>query len=113
MTVYTKEFLSGSTNGKAIQILTVTSPGTLIHTAASASKDEIWIYAVNDDTLTRKLTIEWGGTTVADRLEVGVDAEAGFALIIPGLILISGLVVRAFADVASGVLIGGFINRIT
>ena len=42
--VYTKEFLSGSTDGEPIAIAAVATPGTLIHTADGAAKDEVWIY---------------------------------------------------------------------
>lgn len=113
MATYTKEFLSGSTNGRQVKVAATATPGTLIHTAHATAKDEIWIWAVNSDTTPRKLTIEFGGTTAPDDLiELTVPAEAGLLMIIPGLILSNSLVVRAFCASANVVTVSGFVNRI-
>ena len=72
------------------------TPGTLIHTATATSGeiDELWLWAVNTDSATRKLTVELGGTTSPDDLiEVGVPAESGLVLVVPGLVLRNGLVI--------------------
>ena len=65
---FTKEFLSGSNNGRPIKVAAAVTPGTLIHTADNSAKDEIWLYAVNNDTADRLLTIEFGGVTDPDDL---------------------------------------------
>ena len=117
MAVYSKQLLSGSTNGRMIKVAATATPGTTIHTttSTSATLDEIWLYAVNSDTTDRKLTIEFGGTTSPDDLiELTVTAEAGLVLVVPGFILNgNSLVVKAFAATANVVMIGGFVNRIT
>lgn len=115
MTTFTKQKLSGSTNGKQIKVVATATAGTLIHTAVAGTTDwdEVWLWAVNSDTVARKLTIEFGGTTSPDdTIEVLIPAEGGLVLVVPGLILQNELVVRAFAAAANVILVGGFVNRI-
>lgn len=110
----TKEFLSGSTNGRQIKVVQTATAGTTIHTAHATSKDEVWLWAVNSDTAAVKLTIEFGGVSAPDDLiEITIPAESGYTLVVPGLPLSGGLVVRAFAASANVVMIGGFVNRIS
>ena len=116
MATYSKQLLSGSTNGKQIKVVATATAGTTIHTATSGTSniDEIWLYAVNSDTTARKLTIEWGEATAPDgNIEVTIAPEDGYVLIVPGLVLQNSLVVRAFAATASVILINGYVNRIT
>ena len=114
MTTFSKQKLSGSTDGKMIKVAATSSTGTTIHTAHATSLDEIWLYAVNSDTTDRKLTIEYGGTTSPDCLiEQTIKAESGLYLVVPGLILTNSAVVTAFAASANVVMIGGYVNRIT
>jgi hypothetical protein len=44
---------------------------------------------------------------------VTLAAQAGLVPIVPGLILQNGMVVKAFASVASKVTLSGFVNSIT
>ena len=116
MATIDKVKLSGSTNGRNIKVVATATPGTLIHTATNvvSTLDEIWLWAVNSDTSDRKLTIELGGTTAPDDLiEFTVPLEDGMFLIVPGLILDGGVVVRAFCATANVVMINGYVNRIT
>lgn len=116
MAMYSKRILSGSTNGKQTKIVAVATPGTLIHTtvAGVSDIDEVWLWAANSDTTDRKLTIEYGGVAVPDDLiEVTIRAESGLVLVVPGLALQNGLVIRAFAAAANVVTVGGFVNRVT
>ena len=119
MATFSKIALSGSTDGKMIQVGATSSPGTTIHTGSTTATtyDEIWLYAVNSDTTARKLTIEWGGTSSpSDLIEFTVAAESGLYLITPGLVIkgnATALVVRAFCASASVVNIAGYVNRIT
>jgi hypothetical protein len=114
MATYTKTTLSGSTNGKQIKVAATASSGTLIHTAHATALDEIWLYAVNDTPTDYLLTIQWGGTTATDDdIEFTVKAQNGLYLVVPGLILTGGLVVRAYCAAASNaILISGYVNRI-
>lgn len=114
MTTFTKEFLSGSINGRPIKVVATATPGTLIHTADATAKDEIWLYANNTGTGDVILTIEFGGVTSPDDLIiVGIPFKEGKVLIVPGEILSGGLIIRAFGDIANDVNITGYINRIT
>lgn len=114
MATYTKVKLSGSTDGRMIKVAATATLGTTIHTAHATSLDEIWLYAVNSDTVDRKLTIEYGGATAPDNLiEVTVPAESGLILVCPGLILSNSLAVTAFAATANVIMIGGYVNRIS
>jgi hypothetical protein len=115
MATYSKIALSGSTNGRMIKVAATATAGTTVHTAqaGTAGYDEIWLWAVNSDTTDRKLTIEYGGVAAPDDLiEYTVPAEAGLKIILPGLILQNGLVVRAFCATANVVMVSGFVNRI-
>ena len=116
MATYSKQLLSGGTNGKNIKVAATASAGTTIHTAIAGTSDmdEIWLYACNTDSSDRKLTIEYGGTTSPDDLsEITIGAEAGWVLIVPGMLLQNGLIVKAFAASANVVNINGYVNRIT
>ena len=119
MATFTKQILSGSTDGKAIKVAATATAGTTIHTGSSTATtlDEVWVYAVNTSASDVKLTIEWGGTTSPDdHIEYTVKAENGLYLIVPGLILkgnATPLVVRAFAATANVITLSGYVNRIT
>lgn len=105
--------LSGSTDGRGVKVAATATPGTTIHTAHATALDEVWLWCVNTDSSTRKLTVEFGGTTSPDDLiEVGVPAESGLVLVTPGLILTNSTVVRAFAATAAVLVVHGFVNRI-
>jgi hypothetical protein len=119
MATFSKIALSGSTDGRLIKVVQTATAGTTIHTgsATATTFDELWLYAVNSDTTDRKLTIEWGGTSVPDDLiEQTITAESGLVLVVAGLVIkgnATPLVVRAFCASANVVMIGGYVNRIT
>ena len=119
MATFTKQILSGSTDGRMIKVVATATAGTTIHTgsATATTFDEVWLYAVNSDSTDRKLTIEWGDVDSPDDLiEFTVEAENGLYLIVPGLVLkgnATPLVVKAFCASANVVSIAGYVNRIT
>lgn len=115
MSTFSKLALSGSTNGKQILVAATSTPGTTIHTAVSGSSDfdEIWIYATNNHTASVNLTLEWGGTTSPnDLIQMAIPSKTGSYLLVPGLVLQNGLIVRAFAGVTNVVSVSGWVNRI-
>ena len=117
MPTYSKVKLSASTSGRPIKVAATGSAGTTIHsTIGTASIDEVYIYANNTDTVTRTLTIQWGGTTSPDdSIVVGIAAQAGIFLVVPGLIVVdtgSTVTIRAFANAANIINITGYVNRI-
>jgi hypothetical protein len=116
MATITKDDLSHSTTGQMIAVAATTSAGTDIHTAVAGTTnwDEIWIYANNISGSDVKLTIEWGNTTaIGGHIEYTVVAESGLALIIPGLLLQNGLIVKAFAGTTNVIMLSGYVNKIT
>ena len=116
MATYTKELLSGSTNGKAIKVVQTATLGTTIHTAVPGASawDEVWLYAFNSHSADVMLTIEWGGVTDPDDIvEVTIPAQAGWVPIVPGFLLQNSLVITAFASVANVITIQGWNNAIT
>lgn len=120
MATFSKQKLSGSTNGRMIKVVQTATTGTTIHATGTSATiiDEVWLYAVNSSTSDVKLTIEYGGTTSPDDLiEFTVKAENGLYLLVPGLILTgtgaAATNVTAFAGTANVISIGGYVNRIT
>ncbi len=116
MAIYSKQLLSGSSNGQPILIAATASPGTLIHTATSSTVDfdETWLWCQNTSGGAVNLTIQYGGTTAPNNsFTLSMAAASGLYLLVPGLILNNGLVVRAFAGTTNVLTIAGFVNRIT
>jgi len=118
MATVVKRKLSGSTDGKAIKITQTATAGDTIHTAVAGTTagtfDEIWLYAYNGHTTSVTLTIEFGGATVPDQnIVITLASKSGLTLIVPGLILQNGMVVKAFASVANVITISGWVNSIT
>jgi len=106
--------LSGSTNGRQIKVAATATLGTTIHTAHASALDELWLFAVNTDSVERKLTIEFGGVSSPDDLlEITLPPECGLVTIVPGIPLTGAVVVTAFASAANVVNVSGFVNRIS
>lgn len=98
-----------------IKVVATATAGTTIHTAGSGTTnlDEIWLWCVNSDAVTRMLTIELGGTTSPDdTIEMGIPSESGLYLVVPGLVLNNSCAVKAFSNTANVLLIAGYVNRI-
>lgn len=115
MATFTKQKLSGSTNGRGILIVATASAGTTVHTATSTSGelDEVWLYVQNNHTAQVTVTIEWGGTTNPDdRIILGVASQTGLVLVVPGLLVGGGVVVKVYASVTNVVSVHGFVNNI-
>jgi hypothetical protein len=120
MATFSKEKLSGSTQGKAIKVAATASVGTTIHaTGTSATiQDEIWLYAYNSSAAAVVLTIQFGGTTAVDNdIKLSIPATSGLTLVVPGLILTgtgsAANTVAAYAGTTNVITISGYVNRIT
>src|SRR4051812_10487210 len=114
MSTYSKVKFTNSTDGRNIKIAAIAATGTVIHTGHASALDEVWIWATNTDTSTRKLTIEWGETTSPDgSIEIFIAPESGPQLIIPGWLITNSLLIRAFAATSNVINVNGFVNRIT
>ena len=118
MATISKQELSGGTDGAGVKLADTASPGTLIHTATSATGsglyDEIWLWAVNTSTVSLQITIQFGGTTAITNDIIQVVNPAETSLVLPGLVLQNSLVVRAYVEEAGDGLVSiqGFVNRI-
>ena len=111
---------SGSTDGRGIKVVAIATPGIQIHATGTGAtdKDVIWLYAVNSDTIDRKLTVEFGGVTAPDDLiEVTIPAESGLVLVVPGMFLqgtgAAANNVKAFAATANVIIVHGYVDRVT
>ncbi len=117
MATYTKEKLSASTDGRGIKVAaTSIGSGTTIHTAqASATNpDMVTLFAYNSDTVSRILTLGWGGTTDPDDLiKLTLLAQSGIILVVADLYLRNSLIVKASGDAANVIVIFGYVNRIS
>jgi hypothetical protein len=109
----TKEFLSGSTNGRPIKLVATATPGTLLHTAHATSKDEVSVYLSNTSAGDVEVTVEFGGVTSPDdHIKFTVPANDTI-LAVPGVPLSNSLVARAFAGSANVITATGYVNRIS
>lgn len=112
----TKLKLSGSTNGKPIQITTTSSPGDLIHTATNTANtlDEVWLYANNVKSSGNaiQLTIYTDTDNDANRIIVGIPFRKGLIYIIPGFVYDGSVNIRAYAAEADVINVSGWVNRI-
>lgn len=115
MATFSKIPLSGSTNGRSINISASSSVGTTLHVAQSGTSglDEVWLYAVNSGSISTSLTIEFGGTEQKDNIKISIPKDSGLVLVSPGLLLQNSLTISAFATIPNVVHVHGFINRVT
>lgn len=116
---FSKEILSGSTNGLGIKVTGTSSAADVtIHTAVSGttSFDLLTLFAVNQDadSEARTVTIAFGSETDPDGLMTFlVPCKIGPVLLIEQLPLRNSLVVGAWADEANDVMIYGYVDRVT
>jgi hypothetical protein len=118
MATVVKRKLSGSTDGKPIKVVATATAGTAVHTAVAGTTagtfDEIWLWAFNSSAAAVLLTLEWGGVTVPDQnIVLSIPPQAGLILVVPGLILQNGMLVKAFAASANVITLSGFVNSMT
>lgn len=111
---FTKRLLSGSTDGKLIQVGQTATPGDAVHTSVVGVTDfdEVWLYANNQSAGAVLLTLEIDGTTIAELIEVSIPAESGLFLVLPGVILQNGATIAAFAGTTNVINLMGWVNRI-
>lgn len=117
MATYSITKLSGSTDGKGVQVAATSSPGTTIHTADADAGDIdfVTLFATNEDAdgETRTLTLEWGGTTaVTNTITTPVPCKVGLVLLADGVPLMNGLLIKAYADETNDCVIYGFVRNV-
>lgn len=122
MAVYSKQILSGSTNGMPIPVTGVLpSTGNTVHTALADNTagivDEVWLWAYVRATVTadRKLRLVIGqpSTVPKSRMEVLIPGGGGMVNVIPGLPFNNAKVIKAYVTLADEVNVIGYVNRVT
>jgi len=117
MATAVKRLLSGSTDGKNIQITASADPGNLIHTAVASTTagtyDEIWLAANLVGAQGCVLVLEFGGNSGVDLITYTLTTGLGLVPILNGMILQNSEVVRAYCSLPNYVGILGFVNSIT
>ena len=116
---YTRHPLSSSVSGRQIEVDTIVSPGTALHTVQATSTDareEVHIYAANRSTASAPLTIELGDTGQSDKVLTHIPSQDGLHLIIPGIsFTATTTIIRAFTTgtATNDITISGWVNRAT
>lgn len=118
MPSYSRQLLSGSTNGRAIPVAATATPGTLVHNAlaGSAGFDEVYLWVTNVTANAATLTVEWGGVTdPGDHAvkQISIPPNSPPIPIMTGQVLQNGLAVRAFSGTAGALNVTGYVNRIS
>jgi hypothetical protein len=82
--------------------------------------DELWLYAANQGAVTTSVQLWWaqpaantGNGSGGSKIEATLTVASGLTLLVPGLVLNSGLYVNCSASTASTIVVYGFANRIT
>ncbi len=118
MATYSRLLLSGSTSGKPIPIVSVTSAtATVFHTAVatSTSFDEIYGWVVNVSSAAATFTGQFGGSTDPGDLlskSYTIPPNSPPIPVATGQVLNGGLVFTGFASVSTALNLVGFVNRI-
>lgn len=112
---FSKQLLSGSTNGRPVEIIATSSPGTTVHTVqatATGAREMAYLWAVCSAATDMLLNLECGGTATTDLLEMSITARDGPILVCPGVALTAtSSIIRAYATATGGLAIIGYVNR--
>jgi hypothetical protein len=113
--MYAGIIFSSSTNGQPVVIDATSSPGTLIHTFATATSaiEDVFVDATNTATTDRILTIEFGATGEAREIKATIPALTSPYRMISGARIQggSGLTMRAYATATGALRVFGGLNR--
>ena len=112
--------LSGSSDGEPIGITSTTSSGaTTIHTASGSSGnnsfDELFLWLNNGSTGSITGVLEIGDTVAAHNIVVTVTSKSQPVLILPGLRVEKGVVIKGWKSTATltPLNVFGNVNRIS
>lgn len=107
--------LSGSTHGKMIKIVELSTPGTLIHTALASTTDgqgdRIYLWAHNSHSSSLNIALEMGGVAVPDDQLVFTLTTKQTLPLLSGFFLRNALVVRAIGGAANLITVFGHVVR--
>lgn len=109
-------FLSQSVDGAPIVIAATATPGTLITSSIKGGEsgvvDQVFLWACNNDSVSRDLVIQLGGTSSSHELTVSLPAKT-ITKILDGAFLNNNKNVRAYCATANVVSVWGYIDRWT
>lgn len=113
MSAYSRGFLSAAANGNLIQITPTATPGTTVHTAVASTSqiDEVWLYATNTSASSVDVTVEWGGTGIANNIIITVPAKTTMPLIEAGNIN-NSQIIGVFAGTTNVVNVYGYVDQV-
>ena len=129
MGTFSKIVLSGSSDGKPLAVSgTAPTLGVVVHTGITGNTDafdEVWVYAFNNATTDRDVTLHWGASggsaAAGDDAAIGanqvftVPARDGDYLLCPGHIMRGQNTLLAFdtanPNATGGVAVNGWVNR--
>lgn len=116
MAAFSKHPLSGSTNGRPIEIIATGSPGTTLHTVgatATSARDMVYLWAVNSSASDMDINLELGGTATTDVCTIEITKQDGPVLICPGIAFTgTSSIFRAWATATGGLKVVGYVNRV-
>lgn len=110
----TRLHLSGSTDGRPIQVVGTTSGAAdTAHTATATSGDvdEVHLWVVNRSGSAVIVTVWLGGLTTADEVAISVPANSD-AVLLERANISGGLVVSVSAGTTNVCSVYGYVNRI-
>jgi hypothetical protein len=109
MSSFSKHILSGSVNGRPIELSTA---GVVIHTAGAGTGtiDEIFAWAYNNSGSAHILTLKHGATTSNSEWKESIPGQSGLYVAVPGLPLNNALACVGYAT--GSVKVVGFVNRV-
>lgn len=109
--------LTASVDGQPIVIAATTSPGTVItntikSSADSGVYDQIHLWAINNDTVARELTLQMGDTISATNLIITLQPKVP-TKILDGVFMYNNRIVRGFCPTTDVIRVWGYIDRWT
>jgi hypothetical protein len=117
MATVTREYLSGSTTGRPIQVTATTAGGAnTVHTSDATLEDEIYVWAANVSASAVPLSLHFddGGTDNEYYIKtVSIPANSALIPIFPGITVSGSTVLKAFAGTTAVINLSGHVNRIT
>jgi len=115
MAIFTAIILSGSTSGKAIPIVSTSSPGDTLHTVSSATTtviEDVYIDIKSAATTDRTFILENGGTATTNQSRHLIPALSSVRVAAGDRYQsATGIVIRGFATATGGLVASGAVNR--
>ena len=120
MPVYSRQILSGSTNGRPI-ILNTATAGVEVHTVqatSTAARESLWLWARNNDNSAAQMTLVLISATATNTMPVFLaarsDPNEAYKKVFLGVPLVgTDTMVRAYtATISNAVTLLGFVNRV-